>query len=144
VKALSGSQPWWWAILHAGKRIENRLWSPPRDQIGNVVAMHAAKSFDKAGYRAMILAGVDVPPKDAMPAGVFVGSFRLVGVCEESRRTATLQCACDPAWAAAEQCHWLIDDVVALDAHIPERGQLGLWLAPTAVLRAINESRKAA
>jgi hypothetical protein len=27
MKALSIQQPWAWAIIHAGKRVENRTWS---------------------------------------------------------------------------------------------------------------------
>lgn len=41
MKALSILQPWAWAIVHAGKRVENRTWSTShRGQI----AIHAGKS----------------------------------------------------------------------------------------------------
>ena len=36
-------QPWPWAILHAGKRIENRTWAPPVEMIGQRFLLHAAK-----------------------------------------------------------------------------------------------------
>lgn len=46
-KALSIRQPWAWAIVHAGKDIENRDW-PTRYR--GPIAIHAAKGMTKAEY----------------------------------------------------------------------------------------------
>lgn len=48
-KALSIRQPWAWAIVHAGKDIENRDW--PTRYRGSV-CIHAAKGMGKAEYSA--------------------------------------------------------------------------------------------
>ena len=45
--ALSIRQPWAWAILHAGKDIENRSW--PTNHRGDFY-IHAAKGMSKAEY----------------------------------------------------------------------------------------------
>lgn len=53
--AISVRQPWAWAIIHAGKDIENRDWRPgsiPRSRapIGKRVCIHAAQGLTKAEY----------------------------------------------------------------------------------------------
>lgn len=45
--ALSIRQPWAWAILHAGKDIENRSWST---SFRGPVAIHAGKGMTKGEY----------------------------------------------------------------------------------------------
>ncbi len=46
MKALSVRAPWWWAILHAGKDIENRDWST--NYRGRVL-LHASKWWSMSG-----------------------------------------------------------------------------------------------
>ena len=47
--AISIRQPWAWAILHAGKDIENRDW---RTSFRGPVCIHAAKGMTRAEYDA--------------------------------------------------------------------------------------------
>lgn len=47
MKALSIRQPWAWAIIHAGKDIENRSWST---SYRGAVLIHAAKGMTKDEY----------------------------------------------------------------------------------------------
>ncbi len=47
VKAISIRQPWAWAIVHAGKDIENRDW---HTNYRGPVAIHAAKGMGKQEY----------------------------------------------------------------------------------------------
>lgn len=56
MKVLSGKQPWWWAILHAGKRVENRLPSSPvaKTKHRGTVLLHASAGFTKAYYHEAI------------------------------------------------------------------------------------------
>ena len=42
MKALSLWAPWAWAIIYAGKDIENRTWMPPASVIGQRVLIHAS------------------------------------------------------------------------------------------------------
>ena len=50
--ALAVKQPWAWAIIHAGKDIENRNWlTGPHQQMAKKrgrIAIHASRSFSKA------------------------------------------------------------------------------------------------
>ncbi|MQA14935.1 MAG: ASCH domain-containing protein [Pseudonocardiaceae bacterium] len=73
MRALSIRQPWAWAILHAGKDVENRSW-PIRHRERLVI--HAAKTVD---HQAMVVAlrCYDVP------SGLYAterGSRPLIGV----------------------------------------------------------------
>jgi len=48
MKALSIRQPWAWAIIHAGKDVENRTW---KTKMTGEFLVHASKSFDHEGYK---------------------------------------------------------------------------------------------
>jgi hypothetical protein len=45
--ALSIKQPWLYSILHCGKDIENRNWKPSDNMVGQQIALHSSKIFDK-------------------------------------------------------------------------------------------------
>jgi hypothetical protein len=47
IKALSIRQPWAWAIIHAGKDIENRSWAT---SYRGPVLIHAAKGMTRREY----------------------------------------------------------------------------------------------
>jgi len=119
--ALTIKQPWAWAILHAGKRIENREWAPPRAMIGKHLAIHTAKTFDEDGYRWLFkrnLISVPFPP-EVRTLGAVVGVAVLDSVVTES----------DNQWF---QGHfgWVLRDVVVLPMPVPCRGALKLWTLP--------------
>jgi len=46
MKALSIRQPWAWAIIHAGKDIENRTW---KTNYRGPLLIHASKNYDRLG-----------------------------------------------------------------------------------------------
>lgn len=50
--ALSVRQPWAWAIIHAGKDIENRSWQAVNHGLKRrgVIAIHAAKGMTQGEY----------------------------------------------------------------------------------------------
>ena len=103
--ALSIRQPWAWAILHAGKDIENRDWqdgrSPSLAQARRIIAggghflIHAAKGMTGAEYEDFIDAahnisrvqpfptGLRVPPMKALDRGGIVGRARLTGIVNQ-------------------------------------------------------------
>ena len=81
--ALSIRQPWAWAILYAGKDVENRSWSTHHR---GPVLIHAGVAFDgPAGealqdcYEWARAAGVK-PPRgfDELPRGGIVGETEIV------------------------------------------------------------------
>jgi hypothetical protein len=88
--ALSVRQPWAWAIVHAGKDIENR--SEYSVRAGGMrpgrVAIHAASGvrrveYDWAVWR-MARDGVVVPRPDALVRSAVIGAVEVVDLVRES------------------------------------------------------------
>lgn len=88
--ALSVRQPWPWAILFAGKDIENRSWQAVNrglNQRGRI-ALHASKGMTRDEYEdaAEFMAGIGitVPPPHELPRGCIVGSVEVTDVVTKS------------------------------------------------------------
>ncbi|MEM1272485.1 MAG: hypothetical protein AAGF88_01640 [Pseudomonadota bacterium] len=88
--ALSVRQPWAWAILHAGKEIENRSLGAIRSGRMDVgrIALHAAsgmtrKEYDWALWR-MTQDGISVPLPSDLPRRAIVGSVEVSEIVTES------------------------------------------------------------
>lgn len=88
--ALSVRQPWAWAIIHAGKDIENRSWQAVNHglrQRGRI-AIHAAKGMTNAEYseaREFIdELGYTCPHAHALHRGGIIGSVEVVDVVRQS------------------------------------------------------------
>ncbi len=89
--ALSVRQPWAWALIYAGKDIENR--SEPavrhgmRAQVGKRIAIHAAKGMTRDEYESardfMSSIGVCCPPPANLERGGIVGSVLVTAVVAE-------------------------------------------------------------
>ncbi len=90
--ALSIRQPWAWAIINAGKDIENRDW---RTNFRGPVCIHAAKGmtlgeFDgfvdlaRAMYRQGIWTGPFIPERKALSLGGIIGVAEIVDCVEDS------------------------------------------------------------
>lgn len=93
--ALSIRQPWAWAIIHAGKDIENRDWST---KFRGPVCIHAAKGMTGAEFEDfnMTLRGVSrirpsyLPPKcefplaDNLKRGGIIGTAEIVDCVDAS------------------------------------------------------------
>lgn len=111
MKALSIQQPWAWAILHAGKNIENRTW-----QCGyrGPVLIHAGKKYDDEGADWISSEfGLYVPRE--VPLGGVVGRVDVVGYIQFS----------DSRWFAGPW-GWLLANAEPVE-FVPCRGQLGLF-----------------
>jgi len=81
MKALSISQPWAWAILYAGKWIENRKWNT---NFRSWFLIHAAKSWDQRGYDYLkSLKIYSLPPREEIRAGGIVGIGKINNVITE-------------------------------------------------------------
>ncbi len=88
--ALSVRQPWAWAILHAGKDIENRSLGAIRSgrmEPGRI-ALHAAAGMTEEEYRWAVLkmqkTATQVPPPAALPRGAIIGSVEVVEIVTQS------------------------------------------------------------
>jgi hypothetical protein len=75
MKCLSIQQPWAWAILFAGKPVENRTWHM---YYRGPLALHASRTFDRAGYDYC----VEHFPDIHWPHPMHYERGGLVGVCE--------------------------------------------------------------
>ena len=70
MKALTLHRPWPWAILHAGKRLENRTWEPNL-RVGEIFAIHAGAKYDAAAALWMQEhLHLSPPTPDADPIGI--------------------------------------------------------------------------
>lgn len=156
MKALSIRQPWAWAILHAGKRVENREWkekSPNmRDAVrlvGTVVALHTGKTMTRAQYEEGLDTfhavsrshpfppGLTLPPLKQLPRGVIFATARLLGIVSE-------RCAPDRCCGAcrdARESPWFfgpyglaLGDVKATEL-VPLNGALGFFDVPDDLVR---------
>lgn len=79
-KALAIRQPWAWAILHAGKNVENRSW---HTSFRGPICIHASKGMHRSDVSEFEgLFGldwqIDMPDFDALPRGGIVGTANIV------------------------------------------------------------------
>lgn len=92
-KALSIRQPWAWAIIHAGKDVENRDWST---RYRGSICIHASKGMTKREFsdfvdlgRELVRAGkwVDdlwIPEPDDLQRGGIVGLADIVDCADRN------------------------------------------------------------
>ena len=89
-KALSVRQPWAWAIIFAGKDVENRSWQAVNHglSVRGRIAIHAAKGMTKDEYAdaSDFMAGIGVrcPPACDLWRGAIIGFVDVVDVVKES------------------------------------------------------------
>lgn len=82
MKALSIRQPWAWAILHAGKDIENREWAT---RFRGRVLLHVGRKFETDD--ALFIertAGIELPARSSFELGGIVGSVEIVDCVSKS------------------------------------------------------------
>lgn len=147
--ALSIRQPWAWAILHAGKDVENRSWQAINHGLRKRgrIAIHAAKGMTRREYdeaRAFMGGiGVDCPAAAALLRGGIVGSVEVVDVVSQSGspwffgpRGLVLAdprpCDFVPALGALGYFEWRRDD--ALETPTPAK-----WMSGPETLRAPSD-----
>jgi len=129
VKALSIRQPWAWAILHAGKDIENRDWKSPWAPSGELL-LHASRGCTAEEWRRAAdaiegLSGRRPPPLGQLPRGGIVGAFRIVQAVRQSFPTSP--------WAVPGLVHLHLERVRELPfVELP--GQLGFFEVPPSVV----------
>ena len=119
---LSIRQPWAWAILHAGKDIENRNWAT---KFRGKFLIHAAKGCTKEEYESAVdyietyaeKEGLKVPPLAELQRGGIVGMAEIVG-CVTYHET-------DSCWFVGDY-GFVLRNVQAL-AFTPCKGALGFF-----------------
>ena len=137
-RALSIRQPWAWAILRAGKDVENRSWGTAwRGEF----YIHAAKNVGKRELEDAISGIVEINPaaydlwpgRDRIELGGIVGVARLVD-CRLNRYEAPKS-----LWETPENFGLVLADVRPLP-FVPCKGALGFWKVPADVQARIREA----
>jgi hypothetical protein len=137
MKALSIHQPWAWAILHAGKRVENRTW---QTHYRGPLLIHASKS--RASHAALNNAlwqsfcGQPLPAWTSLTTGALLGIVELVECLHldqwhtARRRGDLLAALWDEAmlspWAEGPWC-WVLAKPRVFAEPVPWRGSQGLF-----------------
>jgi hypothetical protein len=79
-QALSIRQPWAWAIVKAGKDIENRTWST---SFRGPICLHASAGMTAAEYAEasafMLSIGIETPRKESLERGGIVAVASIAG-----------------------------------------------------------------
>ena len=120
--ALSIRPVWAWAIIHAGKDVENRSWRCRfRGRFLVHASLEAAKlDFEKAS--AALRAACEpelLPREDEFAVGGIIGSVELVDVAQH----------CDSPWHAPGSFAWILRNPRPLP-FIPCRGQRNWFNVP--------------
>jgi hypothetical protein len=93
VAALSVRQPWAWAIIHAGKDIENRMWRRPNPGLNfrGPVCIHASTSMTQKEYHSANLtienasaSHAHSPIAHMMNYGCIIGTVEVIDVVKSS------------------------------------------------------------
>ena len=124
---LSIRQPWAWAILNAGKDVENRTWST---NYRGPLLIHAAKGCTRDEYEdavdsidaatfAWSDATIDVPGLSELPRGGIVGCARVTDIYGPDNRRSI--------WHNPGCYAWKLECVTPL-AFRGLRGALGLFI----------------
>lgn len=118
-KALSIRQPWVWAILNAGKRVENR---PRRFHYRGPICLHASQNKNRRCYEDAANEIFDTiapyraaPHANCAPRGGIIGTAEIVDCVEES----------DSPWFFGPY-GLVLENVQPVD-FIPVKGALGLF-----------------
>lgn len=88
--ALSVRQPWAWAIIHAGKDIENRSWQAVNHGLKRRgrIAVHASKGMTREEYehasRFMRTLCIECPPAIELLRGGVIGAVEVADVVTSS------------------------------------------------------------
>jgi hypothetical protein len=151
-------QPWAWAIVEAGKWIENRSWEPPDALLGEVFAIHAGlkKPSTELVEEALECASEDgrrIAPPDQFQLGCIIGVATLDGYVTDHDEDDFNECVmahgdaheATAMMSRAIQSPWffgpvgfVLTDVRRLVEPVPCKGALGFWELASDVERLVR------
>lgn len=156
MRAITGYAVWFWAMLHAGKGLENRRRADGREPMivlhRGPLLLHTSQTTPPEEYRRArqiieeLSPGVVVPEPDELIHGHVIGRARAVGhvtaanelLWGEDRRAIPIAgSGIDLRWKFDGSCALVLEDRTPI-APIPCRGYQGLWTVPDDVLAAIG------
>jgi hypothetical protein len=134
--ALSLQEPWWWAILHAGKDVENRRWPFPWGvSLPERIIVHTSKTVDESGL-VFLHESPEVkrlclipPTPSSLRLGALVGEVtvtRCVSLAEVRETDLYSERLLRNPWAFGPWC-WTLENPVEYAEPIPYVGRLGLF-----------------
>lgn len=132
MRALTVRQPWAWAIVHAGKDVENRSRNIAGAYRGPV-AIHAglAPATDAQGWWPL---GDFIPSEAWRVRGAIIGVADLVDSHRVGAEPRDGWCS---RWSLGSGQHLVLANARPLLDPIPIAGALGLWRLPSDVLREL-------
>lgn len=161
-RALTLWPEWAYAIVHLGKRVENRGWMPPRELIGQPLAIHAGKAIGGGGSDPRVDVGIML--QIASNAGHRWDGKRIgdLGSAQYNRlldevmagiRAMSSAVVCISTLAgvlpkrprnfdghhAPDSYGWKLDSVLVLQEPVRVKGARGLWLLTDDVLAKVRE-----
>lgn len=116
MKVLTVRQPWAWAIIHAGKDIENRTWAT---KYRGPLAIHASRrkpNREEMNWCRAYFRDRKVVMPESFDLGVVLGTVDLTDCITASR---------SPWWQGP--VGWKLANPRPLTSPIPLHGQLGLF-----------------
>ena len=134
MKALTIKPPWAWAIVHAGKDIENRSWNT---NVRGTIAVHASKTVSRSEYERGVRALRILAPRAKAPLyetivrGAIVGLVDVVG--EQHTKSK---------WHDRDSYGFVLANPRALKAPIPCTGRLRFWEVPAPVKAGISRQQR--
>lgn len=121
MRVITLRQPWAWAIVYAGKSVENRATNIVGDYRGPL-AIHAGLGVDEEAMAVFRdTAGIPMPNLIDQ-AGVVIGVTTL-----DDNHAPHLDVKRCGFWAQHGTWHLKLGDTRPLERPIPVRGALGLW-----------------
>lgn len=160
MKALTVCQPWAWAIIRGGKRIENRTqnWT-----YRGPLAIHAGRRWSKRGAKSTLVRnawarthGIDPGPHDyyseplpewclsGIYTGAIIGTVELVdahpdtGCCRPWGESAYTEHRPNGDRERRDVIHLVLENPRPLYDPLPCRGALGLWTPPADIIRRLT------
>jgi hypothetical protein len=129
MKALTIEQPWVWAILNAGKDVENRSW---QTKYRGWIALHASKSaqrLDDVDFPR----GIQKPEKEDLVCSAICGVAYLSDIRDKSKSKWFYR-----PGRGETNYGWVLTKVKKLRKPVPCDGILGLWKVPPGVMTSIK------
>src|SRR5947209_4399579 len=132
MKAITVRQPWAWAIINAGKNIENRNW---KTHFRGRVAIHAAVGMTREeyedGYEYIkgINRRIKIPVYEDLARGAIIGTVEIIDCVQDS----------DSLWFEGEY-GFVLARPKKLPKPIPCKGALSFWNVPQNIESRIKKA----
>lgn len=132
LRGITLTHPWAWCVAHARKDIENRTWHPERQggRVGMFLAIHGGAVPDGGARKTEQLEDLAYVQRYLLDidqrAEATWERVAIPGIVAVARLAAVVQDS-SSIWAAHDQYHWQLADVVTLPEPIAHKGAQGLW-----------------